>query len=134
MNLLYQQAYACIYPPGDQASMGVRMTLCRSYVSQLQSLASKSRARLSPVMRRSICRGCRIILDARITCRMRLHKKGIVSLCAGCGTRTLLPLSGKTYAPCYFEKVLPDSKLPQTHVEEIVPSGSELPQCHSEQD
>lgn len=80
-------------------------------------LAKKSRVRLSPVMRRSICRGCHLILDSRTTGRLRFHKTGIVIICDACGTQNRTPLQPNApYRPAYFERMLPDSKLPTVEI------------------
>uniref|UniRef100_A0A5K3ETV2 Ribonuclease P protein subunit p21 n=1 Tax=Mesocestoides corti TaxID=53468 RepID=A0A5K3ETV2_MESCO len=122
INILYRQAHGCIYPlinARGEAEREVSYLACRRCIKQLLYLAKKSRVRLSPVMRRSICRGCHLILDSRTTCRLRLHKMGLVLICEGCGTRNKLPFQrNSSYQPAFFERMLPDSVLPTVDTSE----------------
>lgn len=117
IDVLYRQAYACVYPPTtlpqNKTDRELSYSVCRTCVRQLLQLAKKSRTRLSPVMRRSICRGCLLILDARCTGHLRLHKYGIILKCDSCGTRNRTPIQPKApYRYSYFERMLPDTKIP----------------------
>ncbi|VDK35033.1 unnamed protein product [Taenia asiatica] len=126
IDILYRQAYSCVYPLLDASSDFERQMshfICRRCVNQMLHLAKKSRVRLSPVMRRSICRGCHLILDPRTTGRLRFHKTGIVVTCDACGTQNRTPLQPNApYRPAYFERMLPDSKLLAIEINDNKPS------------
>ncbi|KAL7056047.1 hypothetical protein AAHC03_021162 [Spirometra sp. Aus1] len=112
INVLYQQARSCLVPPVDSEDAGLqgRILICRSFVRQLLCLAKKSRVRLSPVMRRSICRSCFVILEPSVTCRLRFRKRRLITRCEACGAVSHLPVPSGVWQPCYFEEVLVDSR------------------------
>ncbi|KAM3184008.1 hypothetical protein ACTXT7_009216 [Hymenolepis weldensis] len=122
IDILYRQAYSCIHPLlkcKNEVERQVINATCRRCVSQLLLLAKKSRVRLSPVMRRSICRGCHLILDSRVTSRLKMHNTGFIVTCEACGTRNVISLQpNKPYRPSYFERMLPDSDLPVIDTDE----------------
>nr|CDS27144.1 ribonuclease P protein subunit RPR2 [Hymenolepis microstoma] len=121
IDILYRQAYSCVHPLlncKNEVERQVIYSTCRRCVRQLLLLAKKSRVRLSPVMRRSICRGCHLILDSRVTSRLKMHSSGIIVTCETCGTRNITSLQpNKPYRPSYFERTLPDSKIPVAEID-----------------
>ncbi|BHF77334.1 hypothetical protein SprV_0602043800 [Sparganum proliferum] len=93
----------------EDAGLQGRILICRSFVRQLLCLAKKLRVRLSPVMRRSICPSCFVILEPSVTCRLRFRKRRLITRCEACGAVSHLPVPSGVWQPCYFEEVLVDS-------------------------
>ncbi|VDL94128.1 unnamed protein product [Schistocephalus solidus] len=123
VNVLYQQARSCLasLTVNEDADLQGRIFICRSLVRQLLCLAKKSRVRLSPVMRRSICQNCFVILEPSVTCRLRFRKRRLITRCEACDAVSRLPVPSGIWQPSYFEEVLVDSRFPPEETSSLPP-------------
>ncbi|VEL43212.1 unnamed protein product [Protopolystoma xenopodis] len=102
ISLLYSQAYdvlAAVFSESDEFVKRMAIRLSRNYVTSLLKLAKKSRLRISPTIKKSICPRCNLVLIGGNTCSMVIRKRLIIKSCHHCFFKTVLRLGVDIFVP-----------------------------------
>jgi ribonuclease P protein subunit RPR2 len=93
MNYLYQ---ACNALATENESDNVAAAM---YSNLLVAVSKKAVQRLDIEVKRTICKGCRSLLLAGVTCKVRIKKKRSIWSCMKCNTTKTFLLQDPGYEP-----------------------------------
>ncbi|XP_018563051.1 ribonuclease P protein subunit rpr2 [Anoplophora glabripennis] len=93
INYLYQASNLLAT---ENASCSIASSL---YSNLLVNISKKTVQRIGIDIKRTICKGCRSLLLAGITCKVRIKKKKVIWMCLECGTAKTFETVNKTYMP-----------------------------------
>ncbi|XP_044264923.1 ribonuclease P protein subunit rpr2-like [Tribolium madens] len=69
------------------------------YSNLLVAISKKAVQRMDIEVKRTICKGCRCMLLAGITCKVRIKKKHSIWTCTKCNTAKVFPAQNPDYVP-----------------------------------
>ena len=84
MNYLYQAASMCTQTPTEQS-----VRLAAYYGMLLRGIGKKAQARMDPSIKRTLCKGCHMLMVPGVTATVRLQKRPVAQvtwLCKCCAT------------------------------------------------
>ncbi|KAJ8960244.1 hypothetical protein NQ318_003969 [Aromia moschata] len=94
MNYLYQASNAIATESKANNVASVFYTNLLVNVSKRQSKGCKDIA-----MKRTVCKGCRCLLLAGVTCKVRIKKKKVIWTCMSCRTSKVFEIRNRNYMP-----------------------------------
>ncbi|GJE94395.1 ribonuclease P protein subunit rpr2 [Phanerochaete sordida] len=91
--------------------------LARTYVRNMRAIGQKTNVRMDPSVKRTLCKGCDIVLEPGRTAHVRVnpsanHGNLITHTCASCGTQRRFPAP-----PLVDESAAPDAAAPAAAAE-----------------
>ncbi|KAG5882737.1 hypothetical protein JTB14_004033 [Gonioctena quinquepunctata] len=112
MNFLYQVSNLYLT---ENASSSLASSL---YSNLMVNISRKTVQRMEIDLKRTICKRCRCLLLAGITCTVRIKKKRVIWKCMKCGDSKIFETKRKNYVPWTQNK--------ESHVD-IIDYGVEEP-------